>query len=329
MVKQKQKNMYEIEYVPKFRGHHKLEITANGLPVPGSPYPVFVNSSPTQLGKPVKIIGGVKHPIDIAINSAGDILVAEEYGDVVVLDKSGKKLHNIIKSQYHFKDLRGIVVDKDDNNIIYLTDQENCKLFKFNRNHELVKVIGQEHGLEQFNPWGITVCSFGELVIVGSRCPSCLFIFHTNLTLDRKIDLRRARVSDYIGIASDECMNLYLCDYSGGIRVISLKDQGDLLYYFGKEQLQLPYSICISGGLVSVSSWLPYKIFVLSKKGKVVASFGSVGNGKLKGQFHLPSGLILILRLMVFCMFVIEIIIDCNCSRNLDSQKTTLWHRKC
>ena len=119
-VQQKQKSVYKIGHIPKIRGCHKLEITANGLPVPGSPYPVLVKISPTQLGKPVKVIGGVNRPIDIAINSAGEVLVAEEYGDVIVLDESGKKLLNIAKAQYHFKDLRGIAMDKDDTAVIII-----------------------------------------------------------------------------------------------------------------------------------------------------------------------------------------------------------------
>ena len=289
-VQRKQNSVYQIEYVPKVRGRHKLEITANGVPVPGSPFPVFMKISPTQLGKPVKVIGGVNEPLDIAINSAGEVLVAERYGDVIVLDKSGKKLHNISKSQYRFNELRGIAVDKDDN--IYLTDQRSHKLFKFNQNHELVKLIGQGQGLEQFNPWGIYVC--GEQVIVGSRGPY-LYIFHTNLELDRRIDLKRAGVGDVMGIASDEHKNVYICDYSnGGVHVLSLKGQDELLYSFGKEQLRCPYSICISGGLVDVSTWswslADNKIFVFSKEGKLVTSFG--GTGRKEGQFLNPSGLV-------------------------------------
>ena len=288
-VQRKQNSVYQIEYVPKVRGHHKLEITANGVPVPGSPYPVFMKISPTQLGKPVKVIGGMNEPIDIAINSAGEVLVAEEQGDVVVLDKSGKKLYNIAKAQYHFKDLQGIAVDKDDN--IYLIDQGNNKLFKFNQNHELVKVTGQGQELKQFNPYGISVC--GEQVIVGSSSPPYLYIFRTNLELDRKIDLKRAGVGDVMGIASDEHMNVHICDFFNGcIQVLSLKGQGELLYSFGKEQLCLPYSICISGGLVYVSTWplVDNHIFVFSKEGKLVTYFG--GTGRKEGQFMNPSGLV-------------------------------------
>ena len=44
-AQQKQNDVYQIEYVPKVQGQHKLEITADGLQVPGSPFPVFVNHS--------------------------------------------------------------------------------------------------------------------------------------------------------------------------------------------------------------------------------------------------------------------------------------------
>ena len=287
-VQRKQNAVYEIEYVPKVRGRYKLEITANGLPVPGSPYPVFVKISPTQLGKPVKVVNGVNKPVDIAINSAGEVLVVEQSGDVVVLDKNGKKFYNIAKSRYHFKDVHGIAVDKDDN--IYLTDRESHKLFKFNKNHELVKVIGQ--GLQQFKPRGINVC--GEQVIIGSCTdPPYLYIFHTNLKLDRKINLERAGVGDVMGIASDENMNLYICDFSnGGVRILSLKGKGELLYSFGKEQSFFPHSICISGGLLYISVWSGINtIFVFSKEGMLVASIGSFGN--YPGQHSFPSRLVI------------------------------------
>ena len=101
-AQQKQNDVYQIEYVPKVRDRHKLEITANGLPVPGSPFPVFVKIPPTQLGKPVKVIRGVPRPINFAINSAWELLVDKEGGDVIVIDKRGKKVPSIWKLQYRF-----------------------------------------------------------------------------------------------------------------------------------------------------------------------------------------------------------------------------------
>ena len=236
--------LYMIKCVPKVRGRHKLEITANGLPVPGSPFPVFVKFPPTQLGKPVKVIGRMKKPIDIAINSAGELLVAEADDDVIIIDKRGKKVQIIQKVQYGFKELHGIAVDKDDN--IYLTDKRGRKLFKFNRAYELVRE------LENINAYGIVIVK--EQVIVGSRHD--LHVLDRELNLEKMIAFKTIGVKDVHGIAVDEHMNLYICGYNnGGIHVISPKDRGELLYSFGQEQLRLPHSIYTSGGLVYISTW--------------------------------------------------------------------------
>jgi sugar lactone lactonase YvrE len=245
---------------------------------------VFVKIPPTQLGKPVKVIEGVENPIDIAINSAGELLVAETEGDVIVIDKRGKKVQSIQKVQYGFKELHGIAVDKDDN--IYLTDRGSGKLFKFNQYYELVK----ELGIENFNSGGIIVMK--EQVIVGSRGnPACLHVLDQELNLVKTVVLKTIGVEDVLGIAVDEHMNVYICDYcNGGIHVISVKNQGELLYSFGQEQLGSPHSICTSEGLVYVSTWSDHKISVFTKEGTLVASFGSKGHDE--GQFRLPSGLV-------------------------------------
>jgi tripartite motif-containing protein 2/3/tripartite motif-containing protein 71 len=280
IVKRKQKNVYEIKYVPKVRGRHKLEITANGLPVPGSPFPVFVKIPPTQLGKPVKIIGGVKKPIDIAINSAGELLVVEDGGDVIVIDERGKKVQSIQKVQYGFEKLYGISVDKDDN--IYLIDQGCGKLFKFNQDFKLVKVFDVE------NACGIVVTK--DQVVVGSRGHKTCYVLDQELNLEKTIALKTIGVGDIMGIAVDEHVNLYICDFGdGGIRVVSQKNQSELLYSFGQELLGHPHSVCISGGLVYISTWSGF-IFVFTKDGTLVASFGSRGHGE--GQFRFPSGLV-------------------------------------
>jgi outer membrane protein assembly factor BamB len=261
-----------------------LEITANGLPVPGSPFPVYVKIPPTQLGSPVKIIGGVEDPIDIAINSVGEMLVAEQFGDVIAIDKKGKKVQSIHKVQYGFKKLRGIVVDRDDN--IYLTDQGSSKVFKFNRNYKLVKELSTEN----INAWGIVVVK--EQVVMGSRGhPTCLHVLDRELNLEKTIALETIGVKDVGGMATDEQLNLYICDDDDDcIHVISLKDQGELLYSFGQNQLDYPHSISTSGGLVYVSTWSDNKIFVFTKEGTLVVSFGIEGDEE--GQFGFPSGLV-------------------------------------
>ncbi len=66
------------------------------MEVAGSPFPVFVSIHPTQLGKPVRVITGVKSPRYLVINSVGEIIVTKHYNGVVVYDKElreGDKLN--------------------------------------------------------------------------------------------------------------------------------------------------------------------------------------------------------------------------------------------
>ena len=275
-VEQKSDSMYEIEYVPKFPGHSNLEITANGLPVPESPYPVFTKISPTQRGKPLKVIGGFAEPIGVAINSAGNILVAEYSGDVKILDKSGKKINTIDKKCHGFECLQSIAVDEDDN--CYLTDTETNKLFKFNRLHQLVKVVERKNYSDLKYPYGVTVTK--EEVVVGSRDYPYLYIFKKDLNRMRVVGLHRAGiVNGVMGIASDERKHLYVCDHIVGcVSVLSLN--GQPLYSLSNEQLKYPHSVCLNGGLIYVTAWHSdakcKTMFVFNKEREFVTSFAGL-----------------------------------------------------
>ena len=59
-VTEKEKGSYLVSYCPKVRGRHKLNLFVNQQPIAGSPFEVFVEHPPTQLGKPVRIIKGVE-----------------------------------------------------------------------------------------------------------------------------------------------------------------------------------------------------------------------------------------------------------------------------
>ena len=277
----KHANVCEFKLFPKVRGHHLLEITANGLPVTGSPFSLCVKFPPTQLGKPVKLVIGVDRPIDIAINSTGEILVAEQSGDIIMLDKNGHKMNSI----HGFKRLESIAVDKDDN--IYVTDHDSRSLFNFRKNSTLVKVVKKGSGLEEirrFTPRGVTV--IGEEVIV-TQSYQPILVFSKDLQLIRRIEFN----GDGRGLAHDEDGKLYICNFYGNcITVFNLN--GSLLYSFsdrGSRKLCQPHSVCISGGLVYVSEFGNHCVSVFTREGKFVTCFGSRG-GK-KGRFCCPGGL--------------------------------------
>ena len=67
---------YRVQYTPTVRGRHEVIVTVNGQEVAGSPFPVFVSIHPTQLGKPVQVIGICMYSCYVDIAPAGNIIVA-------------------------------------------------------------------------------------------------------------------------------------------------------------------------------------------------------------------------------------------------------------
>ena len=281
-VRRKHTSVYEIEYTPRVRGRHLLEITVNGLPVAGSPFPVPVKIPPTHLGKPVGVITRL-HGFAVAFNSAGEVVFAEQDGDIVVLDKKGNRLRSIKRSEHGFQTLYGIAIDDSDN--IYVTDSGCRSVFKFDSDGTKIGVV--RPSMPNFSPRGVAVSS--DQVIVSDR-KNCKLIFFTR-------DLELVKTTDFhgrgpVGVACDEDGNVYVCDFDDGcVRVQTV--EGKLLYSFsdkGSCKLNKPYSICVDGRLVYVSEWKPgHCVSVFTKEGEFVTSFG--GSGTAEGQFNLPSGL--------------------------------------
>ena len=127
-IDERKDNEYRISCTPTTRGCHELTVTVNGQEAAGSPFPVFVSIHPSKVGKPVKVISGLKCPTDLAINSIGEIIVAEYTGGVVALAKDGKKLRSIKGSDCEIKNLLSVAVDKEDS--IYFVDHENNNIYK-------------------------------------------------------------------------------------------------------------------------------------------------------------------------------------------------------
>ncbi len=103
---------YRIQYKPTVRGHHELTVSVDGQQVAGSPFPVSVSLSPTRLGKPGKVWTGIQWPTGITTNSVGEVIVAECYGDIVKIDKKGKKTVLVERSKTKLNMLSSIATDK-------------------------------------------------------------------------------------------------------------------------------------------------------------------------------------------------------------------------
>ena len=141
-----------MSYCPKVRGRHKLNLLVNQQPIAGSPFGVFVEHPPTQLGEPVRIIKGVKDPYAIALNKSGHLLVTQQgKGVVAVLSKDGKVVPG---GKDGLGQPRGIAIDEDGS--ILVTSGASEQLMKFNKDWTLAKAVGQE---------GLLLCTWRGLLV--------------------------------------------------------------------------------------------------------------------------------------------------------------------
>ena len=281
----KQKNLFDVEYTPQVRGRHKLEITANGLPVRGSPFSVVAKIPTVQYCNPVKVITGLTRPVAIAVNSMGEVLVAEQQSGIVTINKSGRKMHtNTEKFKHGSIKLEGVAVDGDDN--VYVTDNQSGCLFKFNKFCQQLKVFDRSCGVQDFDPWGVSV--FQEQVIV-TQSTKPLLSFTRSLELVKKINFD----GNGLGITHDLNGYMYVCDISGSCIKV-LNSRGEFLYSFGDKEsgelLSHPRSVCVDGGQVYVSEWDEnHCVSIFTKHGKFLTSFGN--NEYSESWFNYPSGL--------------------------------------
>ena len=266
-------NQYQVQFTPTLRGRHELTVSVDGRQVAGGPLSVFVSVPPTQLSLPVKVWDGITKPVGITVNTAGEIIVTEYKGDVVVLDREGRRLRSINHSEHHFQSSLGVAVDSEDN--IYFTDGGTNQMFKSNKNCSKV----QEYKVQQVKgPGHYGVAVVGDEVMVTE---------HVNegriMVYDRKLKYVRQIVgagkSSFYFLSSDSHQNVYISDDKKcSLQVFS--NDGEFLRSFGCDEngvarLTDPWGVCVAGQYVYVADYAVRKIVVFTTEGDYVTSFGS------------------------------------------------------
>lgn len=219
------------------------------MPIAGSPFTVFVKSPPVPPGKPSKIYAELNKVLGVAINSKRELVVIERDGDVLFLDRDGKQLRSIQRSQHGFHTLFGVAVDRNDS--VYLTDSGLKSIFKFDsEGKHLLKAV--KPALQKFLPKGITIS--GEQVVVADGENGHLLLFTEDLQLEGGIDWQGGHP---VGIACDENGIIFGCDFRGNC-IKAFNCHGEPLgVFYGSEshKLQSPHSLCINRDLIYITEW--------------------------------------------------------------------------
>ena len=271
---------YSIRCTPAVRGRHELFVLIDGQHVAGSPFPVFVSIHPTQLGKPVKVWGGVSRPTGITGNSRGDLLVTEHSGSIIKLDANGKKEKLLTLKE--LKGLRRIAVDDEDN--IYCIDEASNKILTCDKNGRNVRVhqVKLEKGVGRR-----TLCIVKNNLLISERGYSgAIMVYDRELNYVRCIQYKGMGAA--WDISADVHGNIYVTDDSNHcLQVFSAS--GVFLRSIGINKLSDPCGVCVSGQYVYVSDGDMHCVSVFTTAGVYVTSFGLYDSeeGKFSYTFYL------------------------------------------
>ena len=268
---------YRINYTPTVRGRHEVIVTMNGEEIAGSPFPVFVSIHPTQLGKPVQVITGVKYPWHMALTPAGNIIVRDSQ-IISMLDKTGKMM---MKSEYGFSNPLGVAVDSTDG-CVYITDNpsNNSKIVKLSPDLKLKQVFDSNSD----------ICYRGVSVVGDEVMVCCLdsniMVYTKELEYVKEIGSHGDGPGEFKGIrdvCSDENGTLYVCDSDSRVQVFN--SDGEFLHSFDCVRNGNSQGITVSGSYLYVTNYSCDNVSVFTTDGDHVKTFGqgAGGNYDLKG----------------------------------------------
>ena len=291
---------YELQYQPVIRGQHQLHIRINGKSIKGSPYTVVAMPSLQSLGKHVRTIGSIQSPWGIAINSKGQIVVAEWTGHCIsVFTPEGHKIRSfgsLGSAQGQLNIARGVAVDRDDN--IIVMDSDNHRVQKFTSEGKFLVAIGTRgsSALQFEYPTGVGINSMYDKVYILDQGNHRIQILNMDLTYSSSFGVHGSgdgQFSNPCDITFDSTSSLYVADTCNH-RIQVFTPDGKFLRRFGtygsgNGHLNTPYSIAIDGNdTVYVADCNNSRISIFTTQGQFLRSIGS--RGAADGQLQSPRG---------------------------------------
>ena len=294
---------YEVQYTATQRGRHQLSVAVNGVEIHESPFAVFIKTPPTQLGTPVQVIRGMKHPYCIAINSDSELIVSE-WGShkISVYTRRGEKKHEFGsrgEGKGEFKYPNGVAVDKSDG-CIFVADTNNHRIQKFTRDGHFMKLVGgpmHGSGPMQFNgPVGLKLNN--DKLYVADAHNHRIQVFDTELNYITSIGGGRGsgpgQFNGPCDVSFDDSSMLHVAEcYNHRIQV--LDQDGKYVREYGQRgrglgQLNSPTFIHVDHDYVYVSEWFNPCVSVFTTSGRFVHTIGRRGSGP--GELRAPRGVV-------------------------------------
>ena len=292
-IKKLQASQYEISYKVACGGKYLLHIKVDGEHIKGSPFDVNVRS----LDKPLLVVSEVRQPSCIAIDTVGNMIVAESgRKSVSIFCPTGEKLQSFVSE--HLQKPRGVAVD-DDGNIIVVDMEQHC-ILKFTSSGELITITGK-HGSSQLEfqyPVGIAVHPLHKKLYIADQLSHRIQVLNSDLTFCSSFGVEgsgNGQLNSPTDVAFDITGNVYVADLCN-CRIQVFTANGEFLRKFGqkgegKGELGGPARIEVSNeNMVYVAERDNHRVSMFTLEGTYLTAFGS--KGSQPGQFNTPRGIV-------------------------------------
>ena len=290
-VKKVKDSEYEISYHSQHRGYHYLHIQVEDKHISGSPFPVSVLTT-----TPTKIITGLNRPCGLALNSHGQLAVAERDG-YCISTFSGNGENRRSFGSYgsgpdQLNDPYGVTFSATGD--ILVCDQLNHRIQIFSPDGKSVKCVGTAgNGPLQFtNSVSIAIHPHSNKIYVTDLVNHRVQILNADLTFHSTFgsngsDNGQFQRPHYVSF--DSTGNIYVTDFYNH-RVQVFTAEGKYIRQFRKKEseegeLDAPVGIAIDlNDVIYVSEFNNCCISLFTRDGHFLRSFGTRGKGP--GQFE-------------------------------------------
>ncbi|XP_078656569.1 tripartite motif-containing protein 3-like [Branchiostoma floridae x Branchiostoma belcheri] len=302
-VQRKSESEWEISYVPKVKGNHRLEVNVNSQQVAGSPFYVKVQDRDAPLltiGKRGRRVAELDSPLGVAVDKDGNIAVVDRGNNrVQILDaNTGQSLNNFpVEGENPFD------IDVDSNGSILVTSYgENFGIRCYSKDGNLSNILKPTCLLD---PSGLTVLKDGRMVVADHTRQSCLLL-QPDGSLIREIG--KEQLEDPRFVAVDELRGLmFATDYEIR-RVFSFDLEGNYRFDFGNEgqnnsSLQGPNGITLDpAGNIIVGNIDDGRVQMFGPDGTFMRTVATVKGNETGGLALTPDGYIVVACYKAHCI---------------------------
>lgn len=285
----KRGHLHTIKYSPTTRGQHKLSAYINKEEVAESPITLFASLHPAHLSKPIRIITDLHDPLEVAVNSVGQVIVRESRA-IKVFSSEGKQIDVVECAHLRLTYLAGLAIDCT-NDHCYVTgkSEHGFKVCRLDPEYRIV----QEVNCGEIS-WFRGAAIVGDELMVCDSKNDHIIVFSKELQEMRQIGSHGKAPGEFVHlryVAPDHHGNLYVTDRTNHcIQVLS--NSGEFMHYIRcndcEDPSKTPYGVCVFREHVYVTDLDRHTLSVYTTAGDHVTSIGKKGSSE--EDFDSPWG---------------------------------------